>query len=176
MTFRAVLKERARVLGSSRIWCGNLPTGYALFLSFAEHRHSDNEAHFPGPVHQFAAGLVAAHHDAAGIGVDPDHIIEQWDTATTRISVYRNEIDSAVPRLIPKATGNAVPYPESIGTFISRMAHLYCHSPKVGPPLGNPIRANSSLLKAQLLDKHCCYANLIANLNVGLVRLPEVLN
>lgn len=78
MTFAADLERRAKTAGRERFWCGQLPTGTAVHMTFDEYKHFGDKKHFPGPIHRFAAGLVVAHSRDAGTHTDPDDIIAAW--------------------------------------------------------------------------------------------------
>lgn len=172
MTFRVALEEKSKYLGRGRFWCGDLPTGNALLLAFAEYRHVEAENYFPSPVHRFAAGLVAAHVRRAGINTEPDGIVPAWVLAEAAIVEYQAELDRVVAALIREPLDGAAEHHEGFGAFVNRMAHLYCNSPKVGPALGVPDRTNGAKLATELLAPDSSYSTLVSDLNLGLVRLP----
>ncbi|MGW4124448.1 hypothetical protein [Nocardia sp. NPDC004711] len=171
MTFAAALDETARYLGRESLWCGELPTGHALHLAFAEYRHCDDETYFPDTLHRCAAGLVAAHSRSAAVRTDPDDVIAAWELAAAQIVELEAEIDHVVAVRIPASRDDAVEYPEGFGAVVGGLAYLYCHSPRFGPALGkrNPYSGVQLVLR---LAPGGSYSALTTGLNAGSVRLP----
>lgn len=173
MTFAAALEERAKYVGRESLWCGELLTGQALYLTFAEYHHHHDKDHFPSPLHWCAARLVAAHSRNAAVHTDPDDLIAAWELASAEIAELEAEIDRVVALRIPAARDGAPEYHEGFGAVVSRLAYLFCNSPRSGLVLGKKNPYNGVRLWLGLAPGGS-YSMLISDLNAGSVRLPAL--
>ncbi|WP_328401049.1 hypothetical protein [Nocardia sp. NBC_00403] len=69
---------------------------------------------------------------------------------------------------------DAAVHPERFGDYISRLAYLYCHSPRTGTALGRMNPYNRLQLTTNLIGADSLYDTLVSRLVAGSVRLPPL--
>lgn len=174
MTLRTEFEKWVAILGRANYWCGELPAWEGLHWAFTKHAYVDQDEEWPGRVHYLAAALVDAHRRHACARLDD--VIETWARVEAETHEYAREIDDTVAELLRdiQPSANATVHHTRFGALINRFAYCYVNAAQSHILGGARCPKLRNELVLGLMGPLTPYSRLVTNLNLGLVRLPNI--